>query len=58
MVYVVLKDATNVPATITQLLKALTVVAPLRGAVPQLPMSACAQDTRDYRLVEVLCLLV
>ena len=29
MVYVVLKDATNVPATITQLLKALTVVPTL-----------------------------
>ena len=29
MVYVVLKDATNVPDTITQLLKALTVVPTL-----------------------------
>jgi len=41
----------KVPVNGLLLLKALTVVAPLRGAVLQLPMSACAQDTRDYRLV-------
>ena len=53
-----LLEVMNVPVNHLAVLKALTVVAPLRGAVPQLPMSACAQDTRDYRLVEVLCLLV